>query len=114
MFISPTCSPCAEAVALWSTFYDQLPPDFQVIAITQAYLDEASDYLDRYDFPYPFFCDTGYVLVKEYGINRYPSIMCINGDMKIVEPYRSPYNDFFPLDAYELIKTSPANEIDNI
>ncbi len=106
MFVSPTCSPCADAVATWSTFFDKLPADFQVIAITNANSGSTSEYLAGYDFPYPFFCDTGYVLVKDYGINRYPSIMCINSNIQIVEPYSSPYNDFSPLDAYKLIKTS--------
>lgn len=106
MFISPSCHSCAEAVEMWSTFFDKLPPDFQVIAITPAYLADANEYLAGHDFPYPFFCDTGYVLIKDYGVNRYPGIMCINTNIQIVEPYNSPYNDFSPLDAYELIKTS--------
>ncbi|MCP4703992.1 MAG: peroxiredoxin family protein [candidate division Zixibacteria bacterium] len=114
MFISPSCSPCAKAVEEWSTFYDKLPQDFQIIAITCGSLIQTSEYLEEYDFPYQYFCDTGYVLVKDYGINRYPNIMCLSGNIQIVELYNSPYNEFTPFSAYDLIKTYSANKIDNI
>jgi hypothetical protein len=106
LFISPGCKPCTDAIKLWAPYLDKLPPDFNVIGIVNASYEYASDYLSEAGFPYPFYCDTGFVFLTEYGINGYPRCIGIDDNGRIAFLFRGPFSAFTPLDAYKRLKNN--------
>lgn len=75
LFLSVGCEPCTEAVQIWSDHINDLPSEIAVVGITKDHPVVARGYAERYQIPFPIYCDTNAVLDSVYDLNIYPTVV---------------------------------------
>lgn len=108
MFIEPGCDPCKLAMKYWSSFKDNLPTNFDIVAISGTGGEYLMKYLKESEFPYPVYSDTAHRFVIDYGMNGFPSVVGVGSDGKVAFPFSHIHGDFSPIDVYMAINKKPA------
>ena len=111
VFLSITCEPCTESVR------SLVPPTEQshvrVIGICEDDVEYARVYVEKNEFPFAVYSDTGSVFFEQYAVSVFPTVLGVGRGGEIVFVKHGADPGFGYEDAIRLLRSSSHESMEN-
>lgn len=104
IFLQIGCESCEEVLEVWKQLADRVPPELNVIGITEEEPELAAAYAESSGFPFPLYCDDRGIFGTEHQVVVFPSMVGVPTDGLIAYVGKPVTVEFTPAKAWAMLK----------